>query len=155
MDILGFFSLVIGGLMIAHCLVYLRMRPKIFSNLREMTLFGIISLLFTILVVIHSSWWTLAILIYTLVLIRMSACNSCGKLWDFGYLWFNTGNVRRLLMVTLSWVTLIFVSLISIKVATLYANLYVTIVYLPIIILTFLSVGYHLNKALNSFNWVL
>ena len=150
MEIFRFFILIIGALIITHSLVYLKVRPKAFSNVFPVVTFVIITVGLTLLLITHASWWSVAIHLYVLLLLRMSVCNHNGKLWDFGYGY----GIRSFLKVILSWVTLIIIILMSFKMIMLYSTWYVTIVYLPIVILPSIGLIIHFKDSLESLSWL-
>lgn len=153
MEILQFFTAILEFLVIANCLVYLRIRPKDYNNIIVMILFGITSAGIASLAIVHPTWWTVAVLLYILLLLRMSVCHSGLKLWDFGHgCWYNLRNFQRFLRIALSWVTIIIIIFISIQMIMLEPTWYVTAVYLPVIILTSVAIGLCLNEAIKSFD---
>lgn len=153
MEILQFFTLVIEFLIIANCLVYLRINSKEFNNIPSVILFGLTSMGITSLAIIHPTWWSVALLLYILLLLRMSVCHSGIKLWDFGHGYGHSlGKFQKFLRIVLSWITIIIIIFISIQMIMLDPIWYVTAVYLPVIILTSVAIGLCLNEAIKSFD---
>lgn len=147
MDILKFFAILIGGLMIAHCFIYLRLKPKEFNNVLNMFLNMAISISAVLLVISHASWWSIALLLYLLLLLRMSVCGFNGRLWDYEH---GGCKVQKIARIILSWVTLIAISTISIKAAMMYATWYITVVYLPVTILACIAIALRLKDGIES-----
>lgn len=153
MKILQFFTTIIEFLVIVNCLAYLRISPKDFNNISGVILFGVASMGITLLAIIHPTWWTVGMLLYTLLLLRMSICHSSVKLWDFGHgYWYNLGKFQKFLRIALSWITIIIIIFISVQMIMLDPTWYVTAVYLPVIILTSVAIGLCLNEAIKSFD---
>ena len=151
MNIYQIFAVIIGILIIAHCFVYAVFRPKAFSNITDIIVFGGVAIGSTSMTLAHPSWWTVGISMYILILFRISVCaNTNRELWNFGYYGYNLSHFRKFLRVLLSWITLITIFLISTKMLLMSSSWSMIITYFPIAAWMLIIVSLHVKRALES-----
>ncbi len=142
------FSVTIGILMVAHCFIYSANRPKGFENIKEMMLFGAISIAITLMALAHPEWWTVGILMYLLILFRKILCNR--RLCDLGHYGYCLNPFRKTLKIILSWVTIIIIILISIKMVSISEGWGEIIVFFPVAVITCMGLALQIKERLDS-----
>ena len=151
MEIFQIFALIIGGLIIAHCFVYLRLIPREFSNLQSMLIFGALSLGMSSFAWRHPSSWIVFVWMGALIFMRMSVCNSGCRIWDFGgYYSYGVSHIQKTLRVILSWITLIAICFISIVMIKIASSLGVMIAYLSVVIIIMMASALEIKNIVNQ-----